>query len=455
MSTTNIVAVWDIGKTNAKFCAVDVNGDIVAESSQNFNALPNPPYSHLDIEGIWNWGLEQLSELAKTFNVTQIVVTAHGATCALIDDNDLVLPVLDYEDNSPDEIEEQYAKIRPPFTETYSPALPASLNYGKGIYWIAQKFEKEFAKVKYILNYAQYWSWRLSNVVAGEVSSLGSHSDLWNPVDKQYSSLVSTCGWEKLFVEHRHASDVLGTITKEVQQATGLNKNCEVLCGIHDSNASLVPWLTRPTPFTVASTGTWVINFAVGAELNKLQAERDCVANVTIEGIPVACSRWMGGREYANITHGVTDSPSIEQVQHCIDNELMVLPPQGGQGGPFANGPNDPNGKGNPTVNQELLPAVATLYSALMLNETFDLCSSEGSIIIAGPFAKNKPLLQILAALRPSQTIEISLDPTGTTLGAARLALPNLKPPATETIAALTESTNLENYQNIWKKKVS
>ena len=67
------------------------------------------------------------------------------------------------------------------------------------------------------------------------------------------------------------AYDVRGvvpdTITPEVAQATGLDPATPVICGLHDSNASLLPHLlARRPPFTVLSTGTWVIVFAVGGD---------------------------------------------------------------------------------------------------------------------------------------------------------------------------------------------
>lgn len=455
-----VIAIWDIGKTNAKLCAVRAHdGAFVADAAQNFVALPGPPYPHLDSEGIWTWGLSQLRELAGQFEVGAIVVTAHGATCAVVDDENLVLPIHDYEDASPAECEADYAKLRPPFAQTYSPPLSGSLNYGRGLYWQSQRFPAEFARVRYVLNYAQYWSWRLSGVAAGEVSSIGSHSDLWDPTANNYSSLVTNLGWEKLFPAFRHASDVLGPLRTELVQATGLPADCAVLCGIHDSNASLLPWLTRPLPFTVASTGTWVINFAVGAQLEQLDPTRDCAANVTIEGIPIACSRWMGGREYATMVAGEQQAPTAPAIQACVQQEIMFIPPQGGQGGPF--GHLAPPGElGGLNLDQAaadpvLRVAAASLYCALMLDLCLDLCASAGPIIVEGPFAHNDMLVGVLATLRPAQQVEVSTDPTGTTIGAARMALPELPALATRKINALADRAALATYRASWLAQVA
>ncbi|MCE3590562.1 hypothetical protein LXJ59_28655, partial [Escherichia coli] len=67
-------------------------------------------------------------------------------------------------------------------------------------------------------------------------------------------------------------------------------------CGIHDSNASLLPHLmTRSSPFSVVSTGTWVVLFAVGGQLDKLDQARDTLANVDAYGKAVPSARFMGG----------------------------------------------------------------------------------------------------------------------------------------------------------------
>lgn len=456
--STAVVAIVDIGKTNSKLGAVRKDdGKFVYETSQAFPALPGPPYQHLDTEGIWTWCCQSLAQLAQEFTVTAIVVTAHGATCALVDEHELVLPVLDYEDNGPDEIEADYAQLRPPFSQTYSPPLAGSLNFGRGVYWQAQKFPQEFARTRFILNYAQYWTWRFSGIAAGEVSSIGSHSDLWDMQRRDYSSLVRTLGWQKLFAPMRHASEILGPLTPAVAAATGLPPDCVVYCGIHDSNASLVPWLNRPLPFTVASTGTWVINFAVGAALEQLDPSRDTAANVTIDGEPIACSRWMGGREYANLVGTITQQPRPQDIDYCLEQEIMFYPPQGGQGGPFVPQKNQPAGHQLALLDEQpaLRVAAASIYCALMLDVTLDLCASAGNIIVEGPFAHNEFIVALLAARRPQQTVETSTDPTGTSVGAARMAVAKLPALATQKITAYPHSELLKKYHHRWRARGS
>ena len=100
---------------------------------------------------------------------------------------------------------------------------------------------------------------------ASERTSLGCHTDLWNPHTGAFSSLVRDMGWSGLMPPLQAPADILGPVTPEVAAATGLDPATPVHCGIHDSNASLLPHLlARKPPFAVVSTGTWVVAMAIG-----------------------------------------------------------------------------------------------------------------------------------------------------------------------------------------------
>ena len=111
--------------------------------------------------------------------------------------------------------------------------------------------------------------------------------------------MVDKLGWRRLFPPRRNAWDTLGTLKPEVAAATGLAPDVRVICGAHDSNASLVPHLlSRRDPFTVISTGTWVIIMAIGGKA-RLDPNADMLANVDVRGEPTPTARFMGGREFA------------------------------------------------------------------------------------------------------------------------------------------------------------
>src|SRR5690606_19714724 len=136
----------------------------------------------------------------------------------------------------------------------------------------------------------------LSGVMAAEITSLGCHSDLWRPRERRYSEPALRRGWAARTPPLAHAGDVLGTIRPPLADATGLPRDCEVHCGLHDRNAA---WLARrghaelaDSDATVLSTGTWFVamrSLAPGADDSSpaLDETRDCLLNVDVESRPV------------------------------------------------------------------------------------------------------------------------------------------------------------------------
>ena len=204
MAEPRNVLVVDVGKTNAKLVVVDTGALAEVEVMTRPNpVLPGPPYPHADVEGLWSFMLGGIAELHRRHRVDAVVVTTHGATGALVDaDGGLALPVLDYEHPGPDELAAAYDAARPGFAETGSPRLPAGLNLGAQIFWQFARFP-EAARTAAILTYAQYWTRRLCGVAAVEPTSLGCHTDLWNPHAGDYSTLVDRMGWRPLFARRQ------------------------------------------------------------------------------------------------------------------------------------------------------------------------------------------------------------------------------------------------------------
>ena len=116
------IAILDVGKSNAKVTLV-AGGRVVAERRQHNEPYPAPPYLRLANDRIWDWALEQLSELSREANITDIVPVAHGASVAIIDDTGLVLPMLDYQQEIA-EFDAEYDRLARDFAATASPRLP-------------------------------------------------------------------------------------------------------------------------------------------------------------------------------------------------------------------------------------------------------------------------------------------------------------------------------------------
>ncbi len=443
-------AVLDIGKTNLKVVLFDQSCNVLWEKNQPNRPLSAPPYLHADVEMIWRFVLAALEEGNRGHPIDTIVTTAHGASGVVIDQAGLVLPMLDYEDKGPEGIEQHYAAIRPAFAESFSPPAAGGLNLARQFAYQKWQFPEQFARAKYALNYPQYWSWRLSGVAASEVTSLGCHTDLWNPKGRTFSSVVDALDIRSLFPPIRPAWDTLGPIKPDIAEAAGLAPNTRVVSGIHDSNASLLPnLLARPAPFTVVSTGTWVIIFNVGQPFDSLDEASDLYANVDATGAPVPCARFMGGREYEMITAGVTGDADMASLQRVIASGTVALPSFTGQGGPYAGRKGEIVGE----IDDANRPALATLHIALMTDDLLTrLGATAGDLIIEGSFGRNAAYCGILAALRPAQSVRVPADQSGTARGAALLAHWPAKPElAPDHVADPIGLHGLEMYRDLWR----
>ena len=295
---TQHVAVIDIGKTNAKLALVD--RDILTEIAVITRAntvRPGPPWPHFDVEGHWTFLLDGLRDFHAAHGIDAISVTTHGACAALLDrTGDLAAPILDYEHAGPDDLAVAYNAIRPPFSETGAPRLAGGLNIGAQLFWQFQVDPDLKARTHQIVTYPQFWGAKLTGVTATDVTSLGCHTDLWNPHAGKFSGLVASLGIADKVAPVRKPSDILGPVLPHIAARTGLSPDTPVLCGIHDSNASLLPYvLGRTPPFSVISTGTWVIAMSIGGKPVRLDPDLDTLINVTALGQPAASARFMGG----------------------------------------------------------------------------------------------------------------------------------------------------------------
>jgi sugar (pentulose or hexulose) kinase len=213
--------------------------------------------------GIAAWMAETLRDFAALADVGAIIPVSHGAAAAIVGDGHLRCPPLDYEQEIPAAIRADYNRQRDAFSATGSPALPAGLNLGLQLFWLQHLHPQLLDGDAIIMPWAQYWSWLLCGVAASEITSLGCHTDLWQPLANAPSRLAVAHGWAQRLAPLRRAGDLLGALTPHWVAQTGLPADVQVYCGLHDSNAAL--YAARGFPeiaqreATVVSTGTWFV----------------------------------------------------------------------------------------------------------------------------------------------------------------------------------------------------
>lgn len=447
LASVSHVAVIDFGKTNVKVAVVDLaEAREVDERRLANRVLGGAPYPRYDTETHWKFLLASLAELAKLWRIRAISITTHGATAALVDAaGDLALPILDYEHPLP---ETGYDAVRPDFALTGSPRLAAGLNLGAQLHWQFAEFPEETARVAQILTYPQYWAFRLTGVAAVEPTSLGCHTDLWAPYAGTFSPLVDLMGWRALMPPVRRADEVLGPIVPGIAAEAGLAPGTPVLCGVHDSNASLYAHLRRREgAFAVVSSGTWVVSLAIGAGVRDLDAARDVLVNVNVLGDPTPSARFMGGREYEIIRAGRAFAPSTEDRARVLARALMLLPAVEPGSGPFRG---RTGGWTAPPASDGETAVALAFYLALVTTESLAMLGADGPIVVEGPFAKNPDYLDMLETATGRPVYASTGGATGTAVGAALLVGGTAAHPDESHMAHTTR--DLADYARGWQK---
>ncbi len=432
--------VVDIGKTNAKVSLWNADAEMMERRVRSNEPQQSPSgYRTLDVAGVDAWLVESIRAFASLGPVARIVPVGHGAAAALVRNGQLFLDPMDYEEEIPDADRAEYDAQRDAFSETGSPALPLGLNLGAQLHRL-EALTSEIPGDVQILPWPQYWAWRFCGVASSEVSSLGCHTDLWNPTQQSWSKLAARRGWAERLATVRQAGDVLGPITTGFSEETGLNSDCEVFCGLHDSNAALLAARGHPEiadgDATVLSTGTWFIAMrsltpGTDVDVTQLEEARDCLVNVDVHGRPTPSARFMGGRE-AELIAGInsfalTDGIKPEEFLRRLPGlvaECRPASPSFVHGvGPFPDRkgawperPQDP-------VDQRVLTHV---YLALMTDASLDLIGSRERLLIEGRFAEDVVFVRTLASLRPEQRIYTSNAEHDVAFGALRLVDPEL-----------------------------
>ncbi|MBB3314124.1 sugar (pentulose or hexulose) kinase [Rhizobium sp. BK196] len=449
MTASNAIAVFDLGKTNSKLFVFDTDGSVLSETRTKPLWAEYEGFRVLDDKALYEWMKISLARAVEGHSVGHVIFSGHGCTFALVEQDHLVHPILDYEQEPPPSLAGRIDLSIPPFLETYSPKLPLGFNYGRHMLWLEAVRPEALNRADAVLSYPQFWSWKFSGRKVSEVSYIGCHSHLWAPLLGDFSSLVDSRGWREKMPDFEKAGAALGRWEGASEEGAALS--VVVHNGVHDSNSALYYYRSVGFEnFTLVSTGTWVVIFNSACPLDALDEHRDMLANVTVDGRPAPTIRFMGGREYDIASGGWSKPISLEALSRVIAKGVFALPsfapggPMQGFEGRFV----------GPEVEGEERAAVALLYVVLMTSLALDLIRSENAIVIDGGLVKTGLFAEILAQLRPEQPVFTSPTAEGSAFGAAALVLDTLgqKPFANETRqVAPAELFGLEAYRDAWK----
>lgn len=453
MNNTSI-AVIDIGKTNKKVLIFDRDMSIIDSAYASFEEKVKDGIHYESVDETWFWVKDQLKALAKRHAIKVISVATHGATAMCIDaGGKLATPPVAYTTDAGERFSEEFfaafGNRRELQRRTATAEIGSMVNVAKLLYFIQQKWPRRFAATTAVLYYPQYFGYLLTGHVGAEPTYTGCHTYLYDFEAGGYSSVAEKLGIaDKLPANISKTWDSLGRIRPSIAAETGLAPDCIVTMGIHDSNASLLPYLVKGRrDFALNSTGTWCVAMHPSSSVAFRDDELGKLVFYNLDAFnrPVKTSIFMGGLEFDAYTtllkqiNNQKDLPpfNLEAYNRALrEARCFILPsvvrgtgifpdsaPRVIEGDSVYPLKDIQSGKAVPAFfrDYEFACAVCTISLALQTKKALSLIDFAGSgdIFTEGGFRHNDAYNALLGALFPDARVALTQLQEATAFGAA------------------------------------
>ncbi|MBL8992381.1 MAG: carbohydrate kinase, partial [Spirochaetia bacterium] len=450
------IAVLDIGKTNKKILLFDKALKVQAQVTKNFDPLAYEGIRIEDTQGLVSWLAAEFKKLSVQYDIKCVSVTTHGATIACLDEKgELVYPVIDYTIDPGEAFHKEFYEFCGSADrlqrETATPNLGSLINPAKTLFYLKRKAPQAFSRIRHILNYPQYFGHLMTGKPGMEPTYVGCHTYLWDLNKKAWSDVAKKLGVTSFLpTEMKNSWSVLGTVSPSWAGKSGLAENALVTMGIHDSNASLLPYLVQNHgDFVLNSTGTWCVAMHPGKSLSFADDEIGKIVFYNLDAFdrPVKTAIFMGGLEYdsyakvlAGLHPGKTSTVyNADLYQKIVREKKYFIIPGVVQGtGQFpTSSPNAigdditvsleelQSGKNFPAFFKDYDVAIATLNLSVAIQTKVALdragVRAGTSIYTEGGFRKNEGYNRLLSAFYPESKVALTSMAEATAFGAALL----------------------------------
>ena len=414
-----VIAVIDVGKTNKKLFLFNEDYTIVHEQSARFTETideDGDPCENLD--SLRQSVFDSLKAVAqeKDFDVKALNFSAYGASFVYVDEAGRELtPLYNYLKAYPEALlrkfYETYGGEDHFSSRTASPVL-GNLNSGMQVYRIRHERPALFNKIKYALHLPQYLSFLVTHKAYSDITSIGSHTNLWDFEKRKYHD----------WVKKEDISAVLPPIAKydEVTPVEYAGKKILTGIGLHDSSAALIPYLMNfHEPFILISSGTWCISLNPfnHQPLTIDELKKDCLCYLDYKGNPVKASRLFAGHFHDEQVKRIADhfnTPAARFKNIAFNPELAAKFPADETG--FAAKDLSTYVNSEEAYHAFMTDLVAQQFAStqLVLANT-----PVKRIFVDGGFSKNEVFMNLLATRFPELEVFAASIHQSTALGAA------------------------------------
>ncbi len=448
------IAVFDVGKTNKKLLVFNRRLELLDAAYHTFDQYDKDGVQIEAVEETSAWLIASLHDMAAKHDIGAVSISTHGAAFACVDNaGRLALPVLSYTTDPGPEFNRRFsAEFGDPITlqkETKTPDMIGLGCMAKGIRFAQERWPEAFRNVSAILPLPQYYGFVLTGAKAIDPTNVGCHTAFWNFEKGDWSALTDRMGLRGFFPRSiSDPWDVLGVVTPDIARTTGLAEDTVVTVGIHDSNASLLPYLIKEKdPFVVNSTGTVSVSLRPTADvaLNDDDLGKIVYYNLSAFKTPVKTTIFMGGMEFdtymglLSATHGSCPHPPLDKnlLEDILTARRLFVLPSFIPFGMFPGSPARVVEGGRVIALGELFtgthPAFfkdyATAYHVLVLSVALQaevalkaVGLADGMrLFVEGGFARNEIYTRLLSALFPKAATATTNLSEATAFGAALL----------------------------------
>ncbi len=428
-----VIAVFDIGKTNKKIFLFDKNFNIVFENSVRFEEIVDDDnFPCDDIEAIEKWIKDQIKTVLenKNFKLKAINFSTHGATVVYLDiSGKRITPLYNYlkplDDMDFNGFYSKYSGVEEFSRRTASPAY-GMLNSGLQMYWLKNKKPHFWKQVHSILHYQQYLSYLFSNKITADYTSIGAHTAIWDYDVMDYHYWLNK-------------EDIALPKPVNGKEAVMIKLNGEDVAigsGLHDSSASLISLLeeNKNEEFILLSTGTWIISMNPFSkeQLTQSQLEHNCLCFMTTNKKQVKSSMQFLGHVHEINVLELSDYFGVENdyyIHMSLNEDSCIQTFKNSKRIFFSNGLPD-NYKADlsqlnsfdnfeKAYDQLLFEISLLVYEWLVF--ILDKENKLQNIYISGGFNKNLIFMYYLSLMMPDLNIEASEMKNTSALGAALL----------------------------------
>ena len=427
----DVIAIFDVGKTNKKFLLFDAGLNIVHNEEKLFAEIRDDDgFESDDIKAIELWMRSRLTDVIRleNYRVRALNFTSYGASLMHLDDRgNTVTPLYNYLKPMPDGVLEGFYEAWGGVEEfsrvTASPAL-GMLNSGLQLLWLKKMKPALFSRIATTLHLPQYLSYLFTGRTVSEFTSVGCHTAIWDFERMQYHPWLRAENIE--LPQPVTSSGVFDVSIEGMTVRTGI--------GLHDSSASLIPYLkSSDKPFILVSTGTWciIMNPFNTEPLTAEQLRNDTICNLGINRQQVKSARlFLGHIHDMNVARlddrfGVTGElyKTIKIKSKKIGKMLAS------RHGRIFFRHGIPPGYVDEQADLSHFLTYADAYHQ-MVCDLVDVCMESFRLIIpaddktelvyiTGGFARNDTFVRILAARLPDKQVYASQVDNATALGAA------------------------------------